>query len=214
MPVDCPQSIQFLSFRSNRLGLQVRLISFDLQLWLNLSPTYHPSLPLLEASEYLRTGSYSNYLPIYTPVCMLNMASTENAVNPQTGKEKWLAYIDEEIDEIGASSPVETELLVLLRKLLLSDCSTAQIAYAAQKIDACYVNTYLGLDPLQKFSEDKGMGNYIATVYLTIFNLACVVSYEDFRHDVLVQLICELRNIPPKPFKIWGVSSTFYKISH
>lgn len=134
------------------------------------------------------------------------MASADKSGNSTLPeKEGWLAYLDEEIKNSDADSPVRNDLLSNLKNLFLSDCGTQDIVDAANQIDSYYYNTYVDLDPLRKFSEDK-MAHYLPTVYGSIFDLARNTGYEDSRNDILIQLIRELHKLPAKTFRIWGVS--------
>lgn len=135
------------------------------------------------------------------------MASTDNPRNTPAENEGWLAYLDEEIKNIDADSPVRNDLQSILKKLFLSDCGTQNVADAARQIDSYYCNSYLNLYPVEKFNEGK-IEHYLSTLYESIFALARSIGYEASRHDILIQLIQELRKLPVKPCMIWGVSST------
>jgi hypothetical protein len=56
-----------------------------------------------------------------------------------------------------------------------------------------------------RFEDDKGMGGFLDRLYDLIYDLARLIPFNNSLQDVLIQLIMELRNLPPKPFKIWNV---------
>jgi hypothetical protein len=75
-------------------------------------------------------------------------------------------------------------------------------------MDTCYVGKYLLSDPLLKFN-DKGIAGFLSILYDFVFDIAQLLSYNDSRKDTLVELVLELRRLPPKPFKIWEVCCVF-----
>lgn len=126
------------------------------------------------------------------------MASTKA---PGTEQSEWLTYLDDEIasDESGIAGDMAREI----RTLLLPDGDTA-VRDTALRIDALY-DKHLTSDPLLKSHEDKGMEGFLGSLYVLIFELALFLPYKDDTQDTLVQLLLELRKLPPKTFKIWGV---------
>ena len=58
-----------------------------------------------------------------------------------------------------------------------------------------------------RFYDDKGMESFLWALYQVIFDLARLIPYNDLKQTALVQLILELRKLPPKQFKIWKVQS-------
>lgn len=134
------------------------------------------------------------------------MASVSDDNGADTCNEGWLAFVNEKINK-PSCDPAWSDFFTILKKLLLSDCTTMEIADIAHRIDIYYYNTYVNLYPLLKFNTNK-MECYLKVVYSSIFDLARVLHYKNPKHDALVQLIFELHKIPPKTFKIWGVSSS------
>ena len=118
-------------------------------------------------------------------------------------EQPWIAFLDA---QVAASDlyPVEYSLFKLLRSVLLST-DQAAIAEAAQHIDSYYHDEYLPYDPLMRFEDDKGVGGFLNSLYELIYDLARLIPFNNSQQDVLIQLIVELRNLPPKPFKIWNV---------
>jgi len=72
-------------------------------------------------------------------------------------------------------------------------------------LDANYSKNFLTADPLVKFKDDKGMEGYLWTLYQLIFDMGRLIPFNDTKQAKLVKLILELRNLPPKTFKIWNV---------
>ena len=134
------------------------------------------------------------------------MASTDVEGDTSVDGEPWLAFCD---DEDHTGDPKSSDLLMMMKDLLLSRLDTVTVKDTAKKIDDYYSKTYLKSDELMKYRDDKGMEDYIATIYWLIFDLAQRLSHKDPRQDILVQLIVELRGLVPKKFTIWGVGTTF-----
>lgn len=64
-----------------------------------------------------------------------------------------------------------------------------------------------------KFLDDKGIGEFLTNFYELVFDLARLIPYDNSNQEKLVQLILELRKLPPKQFKIWKVCKVFYALS-
>ena len=120
-----------------------------------------------------------------------------------TIKEPWLAYLEGEIASCGEDS-YNAEFATIMRSLLLSLENSAP-ADTARRIDTYYWEEYLPSDPLLRFQDDKGIGGFLNFLYELVFDMARLVPYDDSKQDQLLQLIFELRQLPPKPFKIWNV---------
>lgn len=118
--------------------------------------------------------------------------------------EPWLALIDEELS-LDPKGSLDHDLLQIFKDLLLSHGGTQVIAEAARQIDGYYTSKFLPSDPLMRFQEDKGIAGFLAVLYRIIFDLGRFLSYKDPRQGILAQLILQLRQLPPKPFKIWHV---------
>jgi hypothetical protein len=118
--------------------------------------------------------------------------------------EPWIAFIDDEIEEYREQYPPLSDLNKIVKEMLLSQSDTAA-ADAARELDANYSTKYLTVDPLVRFKDDKGMESYLWTLYQLIFDMGRLISFNDSKQTKLVSLILELRNLPPKTFKIWNV---------
>jgi hypothetical protein len=132
------------------------------------------------------------------------MMPSKEIQNASSGtREPWVVYLDDEIEESGEDSS-EDDLSKIMKRLLLSTSENAA-ADAAREFDEYYSQQFLPSDPLMKFSDDKGMGAYLWGLYQLIFDMGRLVPYNDTKQTNLVQLIVELRKLPPKTFKIWNV---------
>lgn len=127
------------------------------------------------------------------------------AASTSDNKSSWLTWIGDEIAQC-AKHDEDDHIPRILKDLLLDKIDPGQ---AAQKLDDYYWNTYLPSDPLMKYTEDKGAPTYLTSVYEYICDTARQLPYNDCLQDKMVQVIVELRKLPPKPFKIWGVSVSF-----
>ncbi len=91
-----------------------------------------------------------------------------------------------------------------MKDFLFSDDDSAA-ADTAHRIDNYYEQEVLAGDPLMRFKEDKGMGGYISAFCEVVFTLARLIPYNSPHQDKLILFLLELRKLPPKHFKIWGV---------
>ena len=115
------------------------------------------------------------------------MASADsNASSARTSNKGFRAFIDEKIEYNYSSYAVASDLLVILKKLLVSDCSTTEIVNTANQIDSYCSTDYMHLYQLNKFKEDKGMEHFLGALYSSIFELARVLDYKDPRHDTIM----------------------------
>lgn len=120
----------------------------------------------------------------------------------------WIEFLDNVAEYYDPSNPQPNVLTILRQSLFSSKDPSATIA--AQQVDTYYQERYLSLDPLMPYQEDKGMGSFLHCLYESVFDLALRIPYNDDSQDVLVEFIAELRKLPPKQLKIWGVC---YQIS-
>lgn len=117
--------------------------------------------------------------------------------------EPWTAQFDKELNDWTAEG-VENAFAVVLKDFLLSD-GDPTAAETAHEIDDLYTQEYLPSDPLLKFSDDQGMEGFLGDFYQIFFTLARLIPYDNSKQDRLIQVILELRKLPPKQFKIWKV---------
>ena len=118
----------------------------------------------------------------------------DSASNP-AGHE----WVDKFPDEypLDDCDPVDKTLVEALQKYLLSN-GTITAAEVARQVDKCF---YDWLSEVSKHPE-----SFIQDFYDINFCLAKVISYGDVRQDRLVEVMLELRKLPTRQLKIWGVS--------
>ena len=118
-------------------------------------------------------------------------------------QEPWIALFDEERKD-SSEGTYEDALGNLVKGFLLSD-DDDMASNTAQRIQNYYEQEYLLADPLMKFEDDQGMGEFLAAFYNIIFLLARLIPYNSYAQQKLLLLVLELRKLPPKSFKIWQV---------
>jgi hypothetical protein len=122
-----------------------------------------------------------------------------------TEKEPWLVRFDTEIDEHGDRSCEFFFAEILKDFLLLPDGdATTLAANTAREIVEFREKDFLPSDPLMRFKDDQGWGGFLHAFYMTVFCLARLIPYHDScKQDKLVQLMLELRKLPPRKTNIW-----------
>lgn len=129
-------------------------------------------------------------------------------VDDATATEPWREELTREISEDaagGVASQVSSILLDLLTTFPEHGPEAAR--EAARRIDADYGDAYLPSDPLLKGADDRGMTMFLERLYGLILSVVTFIDCDDARQDALVQLVAELRKLPPKAFKIMDVSN-------
>ncbi|RAO74256.1 uncharacterized protein BHQ10_010268 [Talaromyces amestolkiae] len=123
-------------------------------------------------------------------------------------RDEGIAYLEEEISE--AYEGDETyELAYILKRLIAEDGITPQ--GAAQQIDSYYEDDLLPSQPILQKEKAKGMINLLGALDDLICGLGSVLHYNDVRQDALIQLILELRKLPPRQVVIGDNECTDYK---
>ncbi len=126
------------------------------------------------------------------------------AVN--VGEEPWITQLDKEIDILGEEGSLDYDLAIILKQLILSD-GDSTAADIARKIDNYYDQQFRPSDPLMRFEDDQGMGSFLFAFWQTVcISFARVIPYNNNNQEKLVQLVLELQKLPPRQFKISGVS--------
>lgn len=121
------------------------------------------------------------------------------------GKEPWITQLDKEIDILGEGS-LDYDLAIILKQLFLSD-GDSTAADIARKIDNYYDQQFRPSDPLMRFQDDQGMGSFLFAFWEVVYiAFTRVIPYNNNNQEKLVQLVLELRKLPPRQFKISGVS--------
>lgn len=125
------------------------------------------------------------------------------AVN--VGKEPWITQLDKEIDILG-NGTLEYDLAIILKQLFLSD-GDSTAADIARKIDNYYDQQFRPSDPLMRFQDDQGMQSFLFAFWQAVYiAFARVIPYNNNNQEKLVQLVLELQKLPPRQFKLSGVS--------
>ncbi|KAJ9155244.1 hypothetical protein NKR23_g2103 [Pleurostoma richardsiae] len=80
----------------------------------------------------------------------------------------WIAFLDRTAEQ---SSPrgLDEGFCEIFRRLLLS-ADVSATAEAALQVDEFYRDTYLPSDPLMRFEDDKGMAEFLATLWESVFD--------------------------------------------
>ncbi len=92
----------------------------------------------------------------------------------------------------------------ITKDFLLSEGHSTAVD-TARRINSYYENDFLLWDPLLKYEEDKGMGEFLNGFYEVVFLFARLVPYDSPLQEQLIQLVLELHKLPPRKVKIWGV---------
>ncbi|ROW11478.1 hypothetical protein VMCG_01147 [Cytospora schulzeri] len=125
--------------------------------------------------------------------------------------ELWRVELAREMSEDvadGVAVQFPSILLDLLTKWPVDGVEAAR--EAARRIDADYRDVYLPSDPLLRGQEDKGMAGYLSHLYGLVMSVATFIDCDDPLQDALVQLLVELRKLPPTVYKIWGEDCLVY----
>jgi hypothetical protein len=130
------------------------------------------------------------------------MTSTDNVTDsgfaamngPSTGKDPWLAFLDEEIINSEKEYTLNPNIVVIIKDLLLANNDMAA-ANAARRIGTYYT--------------DKDRLDDLDNLYYFVFDLAPFVPYNDSRQDALVKLILELHRLLPQ-LEICNVCCIFF----
>lgn len=129
-------------------------------------------------------------------------------VETSISRDAGIAFLDETISETHGpdyEGDETYELANILKRLLVENGITPQ--EAAQQIDSFYEHDWLPIQPMWvRKKKTKGMSDFLATPYDLICDLGRVLHYDDVRQNTLIQLILELRKLPPRQVEIWEVS--------
>lgn len=120
-------------------------------------------------------------------------------------RDAGIAYLDTEISEAYEGDEIY-ELAKILRRFIAKDGVTPQ--EAAQQIDSYYEDDLLPSQPILQREKARGMVNLLGALDDLICDLGSVLHYDDVRQDDLIQLILELRKLPPRQVVIGNVSKS------
>lgn len=124
-------------------------------------------------------------------------------------RDEGIAYLEEEISETYEGDETY-ELAYILKRLIAEDGITPQ--EAAQQIDSYYEDDLLPSQPILQKEKAKGMINLLGALDDLICGLGSVLHYNDVRQDALIQLILELRKLPPRQVVIEDVSKSTLRL--
>ena len=135
------------------------------------------------------------------------MADTVSQAKPE-----WLKFLDDYLfpDEGSQALPVDESfdriLASMVKEYLLCDDVDAASAFA-QRFDALYGAVY---EP--RFNgynkTHKGWTGFLIAFYRVLLGAAAELRYNDPKQDKVVQLLVELRKLPPRAVKIFVVNAT------
>ncbi|KAI2616247.1 hypothetical protein GGR54DRAFT_641672 [Hypoxylon sp. NC1633] len=91
-------------------------------------------------------------------------------------------------------------------KHILRSGKESSPAETVLKIDSCYEETYSPSDPLLRFQDDRALVYYLYYLYVLIFEVVLSIPHNHDLQDVLVEVLVELRKLPPKHVEIWNVA--------
>lgn len=132
-----------------------------------------------------------------------------------TTQEPWLAYLNEEIASPENLATYETDIDIFMKEYLLSsDAKLAEVT--ACRIDKSYWETYLpSLSiPPENIDSDGEMEGFLGKLYNLIVELAVIIPCGDTKQEMLLQLLLELRKLPPKTFKYGNVCRAAVPLPH
>ena len=116
----------------------------------------------------------------------------------------WIPLFDEEMEYYYGSDSVEWILASELKAYVLNE-SRPPAATMASRIQEIYQTEFLPADPLTKYLDDRGMESFLTNFYGILFTLARLIPYTSSIGDLLIEIIFELRKLPPLKVKIWEV---------
>ena len=131
------------------------------------------------------------------------------AVQEHRAVEPWISYLEDEMAGAKADDPVSYCLAQILRDTLLHTGKPHAVA-AAQRIDTYYRYEFLSSDSLLMSLEGNGTAGFLCKLYHLIFCVARFITCGP-PQEVLVQLLVELRKLPPTSCRLWNVC---YSLPH
>lgn len=138
---------------------------------------------------------------------MAHQPAVSHVIDDATTNEPWRGELAREIAEDAADGDASQVPSILLDLLTAFPCDGPEAAReAARRIDADYRDVYLPSDPLLKGQDDKGMAPFLSYLYELVQSVATFIDWDDARQDALVQLVGELRKLPPRAVRIYDVS--------
>lgn len=121
--------------------------------------------------------------------------------------QPWMAHLYQEFTYCEKGT-VEHDIASIIQGMLLSgggsngDNAACTVAH---QINSYYWDRNLDSGPLFQFQGDNAFPDVLSVVYTVILDVAPLIHYNGVKQEVLVQLLLELRKIPPKLVKAWNV---------
>ena len=134
--------------------------------------------------------------------------STE-AVN---SKEPWLTFFDKEYF-CCEKGTVEHDVASILKNMLLSTDVNNAAHTAAYQLNTYYWERNNESGPFFQWGNEKEpFPDFISFLYDIIVRVTPFLSYNDASQNVIVQLVLELRNLPPNSVKAWNVCVNHFSV--
>lgn len=133
---------------------------------------------------------------------MATSGNLDNGNNLQL--DSWNSYLTRVMAETKGDDLVWYRIAEMIRDTLLST-NESRAAEGAKRIDSYYRYEYFTADPLLKFLEGNGTAPFLCHFYSMVLDVSSTIPAADPNQDALVQLLVELRKLPPTSCMIWNV---------
>ncbi|KAK2753931.1 hypothetical protein FQN54_007290 [Arachnomyces sp. PD_36] len=125
-------------------------------------------------------------------------------MSTETNKERWLALLEEEYFCLKKDT-VEFDVATMLKDMLLSVDLNNAVHTTAQQLNTYYWERNNAKGPFFSWGNmEETFPDFVSFLYDIIVRLTPLISYNDPRQDVILQLVLELRRLPPNPVKAWN----------
>lgn len=141
--------------------------------------------------------------------------STETVNN----KEPWLALFEKEYLCFERGT-VEHDVASMLKDLLSDtnddddddDAAAAAAHTTAHQLNSYYWERNNASGPFFRWGNERDtFPNFVTFLFDIMVRVTLFIPYNDGRQNAILQLVRELRDLPPNPVKAWDVcSSSFY----
>ncbi|KAI1471939.1 uncharacterized protein F4812DRAFT_416084 [Daldinia caldariorum] len=136
------------------------------------------------------------------------MGSIRN-VRPSRSNQPWIEFLDNEIANGDPQTPRHAMAKIFRRSLFSArGCLPSD---AALQLDSYYHDTYLPAHPDLKDEDDKGMVAFLSGLYGVVVDLMFLIPYHHGLQYTVIDLLYELRNLPPKEIKVGGKICQIYE---
>ncbi|KAI0131105.1 hypothetical protein F4814DRAFT_404825 [Daldinia grandis] len=114
--------------------------------------------------------------------------------------QPWVDFLDNEIATTDSQTARHAIVKIFRRSLFLArGCLPSD---AALQIDTYYEEIYLASNPALKDQDDKGMVEFLTGLYGVVSDLVLIIPYHHGLQYAIIDLLFELRNLPPRQIKI------------